>query len=387
MEQMALSWESARREYTVSDLTAEIRALLNDAYADVWVSGEISGAKKAASGHWYFTLKDESAQIRSVCFRNAARLLKFAPEDGLAVRARGRIDVYEPRGEYQLVVETLEPLGRGALQLAFEQLKKKLAAEGLFDAGRKKPLPALPRRIGIVTSPTGAAIRDMIHVLTRRMPGVHIRLYPAQVQGEGSVQAVCEGIEYFGPSEWAEVVIVGRGGGSLEDLWTFNEEAVARAIAACPLPIVSAVGHETDFSIADFVADLRAPTPSAAAELVVPTQAALIERVLVLEARQAQRTRLLLANCARRLGQRGVERAAAALQRRISRGLQRIDEIGIPAPVAVGSGARPRTPPLAERPRRPGAARSASAVGSGAVNGSTRCTAARPNPSNGCWRA
>ena len=184
--------------------------------------------------------------------------------------ARGRIDVYEARGEYQLLVELLEPQGHGALQLAFEQLKKKLAAEGLFDAERKRPLPRFPRRIGIVTSPRGAVIADMVQILSRRFPGLHIRLFPALVQGEGSIEEVCRGIEYFSRTAWADLVIVARGGGSLEDLWTFNEEAVARAIAACSVPVVSAVGHETDVTIADFVADLRAPTPSAAAELVVP---------------------------------------------------------------------------------------------------------------------
>ena len=208
--------------------------------------------------------------MKCVAFRSAHRYWKFKPQDGLAVLARGRIDVYEPRGEYQLQVEMLEPQGVGALQLAFEQLKKKLAAEGLFAAGRKRPLPRFPRRIGIVTSPRGAAIADLIQILSRRFPGLHIRLFPALVQGEGSVEEVCRGIQFFSQSQWPDVVIVGRGGGSLEDLWTFNEEAVARAIAACSVPVVSAVGHETDVTIADFVADLRAPTPSAAAELVVP---------------------------------------------------------------------------------------------------------------------
>lgn len=327
MEQMPLSWEPERRIYGVAELNGAIRALLERQFGEVWVSGEISGVKLAASGHYYFTLKDHEAQLRCVCFRNAARALKFKPQDGISVLARGRIDVYEPRGEYQLMVEMLEPQGHGALQLAFEQLKRKLAAEGMFDAARKRALPKLPGRIGIVTSPTGAAIRDMIHVLTRRFPGLHIRLYPAQVQGEGSVDAVVRGIEYFSQSGWAEVVIVGRGGGSLEDLWTFNEEAVARAIAGCRVPVISAVGHETDFSIADFVADLRAPTPSAAAELVVPTGEQLLEQIAGATHKLKQEMRYRLQSARRLLQERGVERAAAMLHRKVGRGQQRVDEL------------------------------------------------------------
>jgi len=228
-------------------------------------SGEISGSKTASSGHCYFTLKDQDAQLRCVCFRQSLRYLKVKPQDGMAVLARGHIDVYEARGEYQLLVEAIEPQGHGALQFAFEQLKKKLAGEGLFDAARKRPIPRLPQRIGIVTSPSGAVVRDITEILSRRFPGLHLRIYPASVQGEGSVEAVCRGIDYFSNSGWAQVVIVARGGGSLEDLWTFNEESVARAIAASSVPVISAVGHETDFTIADFVADLRAATPSAAA--------------------------------------------------------------------------------------------------------------------------
>ncbi len=311
MEQLALSWEPERRIYTVKSLTAEMRALLAERFADIWVAGEISGARLAASGHYYFTLKDGEAQLRCACFRPVARYLKFKPQDGIEVLARGRIDVYEARGEYQLLVEALEPRGAGALQLAFEQLKKKLAAEGLFDPARKRPLPKLPRRIGIVTSPTGAVIRDMLNVLGRRFPGLHIRLYPAQVQGEGSVEQVVRGIEYFGQSGWPEVLIVARGGGSLEDLWTFNEEAVARAIAACPVPVISAVGHETDFTIADFAADLRAPTPSAAAELVVPTRDSLAGQIAAGLDKLARAMRYRLARAALRLEQQGLGRATA----------------------------------------------------------------------------
>jgi exodeoxyribonuclease VII large subunit len=253
--------------------------------------------------------------------------LKFKPQDGIAVLARGRIDVYETRGEYQLQVELLEPQGHGALQFAFEQLKKKLAAEGLFDAARKRAIPRLPRRIGIVTSPSGAVIRDITQILSRRFPGLHIRLYPATVQGEGSIEAVLRAIEYFSSSGWPEVVILARGGGSLEDLWTFNEEAVARAIVASGVPIISAVGHETDFTIADFVADLRAPTPSAAAELVIGTREQLFDQLDVFDHKLLQSVRYRLAMAARRLHQQGVERASAVLHRGIGRLQQRVDEL------------------------------------------------------------
>lgn len=327
MEQISLPLEPARRIYTVVELTAAIRALLENQFRDIWVAGEISGVRVAASGHAYFTLKEAEAQIRCVCFRSTLRYLPFKPEDGLAVLARGNIDVYEARGEYQLLVEFLEPQGRGALQLAFEQLKKKLAAEGLFDAARKRPLPRIPRRIGIVSSPTGAVIRDMIHILERRFPGLHIRLYPALVQGEGSVEDVCRALDYFSRTRWAEVVIVARGGGSLEDLWTFNEEAVARAIAACSVPVISAIGHETDVTIADFVADLRAPTPSAAAELVICTREQLLEQLQSWVHKMGQAVRYRLAQAHRALHQRGIDRASSLLGRRIGRWLQRVDEL------------------------------------------------------------
>lgn len=327
MQQAALNFEPERHIYGVTELNSAIRALLDREFGDVWVTGEISGTKLAASGHYYFALKDEGGQLQCVCFKSAARLLKFKPQDGIAVIARGHIDVYEPRGTYQLIVEHLEPQGYGALQLAFEQLKKKLAAEGLFDAARKRPLPRFPWRIGIVTSPAGAVIQDMLNILRRRLPGLHIRIYPAQVQGAGSVESVCEGIEYFSRTPWADVLIVARGGGSVEDLWTFNEEAVARAIAACPVPVVSAIGHETDFTIADFVADLRAPTPSAAAELVVRTREELLESIAQSAARLAQVIRYRLGEAKRRLQERGIERARALLERNIGRAMQRVDEM------------------------------------------------------------
>ena len=328
MEQFALDFDLApeRRIYTVSELNSAVGAVLEAEFCDIWVSGEISGARLAASGHYYFTLKEREAQVRCVAFRSAHRYWKFKPQDGLAVLARGRLDVYEARGEYQLLVEMLEPQGFGALQLAFEQLKKKLAAEGLFAADRKRPLPRFPRRIGIVTSPRGAVIADLVHILSRRFPGLEIRLFPAMVQGEGSVEEICRGIQYFSRVPWADVLIVGRGGGSLEDLWSFNEEAVARAIAASRVPVVSAVGHETDVTIADFVADLRAPTPSAAAELVAPLRDEILERLTFSRAKAAQALRYRLAMVERRLRQQGIDRALAVLHRRIGRGLQRIDE-------------------------------------------------------------
>ncbi len=269
MSQAIFNFESARRVYTVSALTQEIRNCLEPKFLDVWVNGEVSNYRPAASGHLYFTLKDHAAQLRVVCFRNQARYLKFKPQDGVSLIARGRLSVYEARGEYQLMAEYLEPAGLGALQLAFEQLKQKLASEGLFAPERKKPLPLLPRTVGVVTSPAGAVIRDILRVLRRRFRNINVIVYPALVQGGGAAEEIAKGVRYFSQHKLADVVIVARGGGSIEDLWAFNEEIVARAIAGSELPVISAVGHETDFTIADFVADLRAPTPSAAAELVV----------------------------------------------------------------------------------------------------------------------
>jgi exodeoxyribonuclease VII large subunit len=254
---------------TVSELNATIRDLLENAMTNVWVEGEISNARVWNTGHMYFTLKDGSSQIKAVMFRSAVRYLKFKPEDGLKVVARGKISVYDPKGEYQILCEHLEPKGLGSLQQAFEQLKKKLAAEGLFDPARKRPLPALPRRIGIVTSLDGAALRDIVRVLRRRYPNAHLVISATRVQGEGAGREIAHAIRKVERIESVDVIILARGGGSLEDLWAFNEEVLARVIAASPVPIISGVGHETDFTIADFVADLRAPTPSAAAELVV----------------------------------------------------------------------------------------------------------------------
>jgi exodeoxyribonuclease VII large subunit len=260
---------AARRILTVSQLTGAIRGLLEAQFVEIWVEGEISNCRVWNTGHMYFTLKDSSAQIKGVMFKSALRHLRFKPEDGLRVVARGRVSVYDPKGEYQIVCEHLEPEGLGALQLAFDQLKQRLAAEGLFDPQRKRPLPVLPRKIGVVTSLDGAAVRDIIKVLRRRYPNAHIVIRPTRVQGEGSAPEIARALAAIGQVEGVDVVIVGRGGGSIEDLWAFNEEVVARAIAGCPVPTISAVGHETDVTIADFVADLRAPTPSAAAEMVV----------------------------------------------------------------------------------------------------------------------
>jgi exodeoxyribonuclease VII large subunit len=242
----------------------------------------------------YFTLKDAKAQVRCVCFRTQAMRLRFRPEDGLKLIVRGSISVYEPRGEYQIYVEHIEPSGVGALQLAFEQLKKRLEAEGLFDVARKKPLPMLPRRIGIVTSPRGAAVRDILRILRRRFPNLHLIVYPVRVQGEGAAEEIVAALNYFSRKKAVDVILLARGGGSIEDLWSFNEESVARAIAACAIPVVSGVGHETDFTIADFVADLRASTPSAAAEIVVKSRLEFQKHLRELEHKISQRMRYVL---------------------------------------------------------------------------------------------
>src|SRR5436190_2696918 len=275
-----------RRILTVTDLTVRLRDLIEQEFYEVWVEGELSGCRVwNTTGHLYFTLKDGRSQIRAIIFRTALRYLKFKPEDGLRVVARGKVSVYEPKGEYQLVCEHLEPHGLGALQLAFDQLKKRLQDEGLIDAALMRPLPALPRKIGIVTSLDGAAIRDIINVLRRRYANAHLVICPARVQGQDAAPDVARALRQIGRVKGVDVVIVGRGGGSIEDLWAFNEEIVARAIARVPVPVISAVGHETDVTIADFVADLRAPTPSAAAELVVSAKDEFCGRIDRLEGR------------------------------------------------------------------------------------------------------
>jgi len=271
--------------YSVSQLTEVIKAALELGFPSVWVEGEISNFKRHTSGHLYFTLKDDKSALKVVMWRSDARAVVFDVKDGLKVTCKGRISVYDVRGEYQLYADTIEPKGKGALQLAFEQLKEKLRAEGLFDPAHKKALPIRPQKIGIVTSSTGAALRDILRVLERRYAKVRILIYPARVQGEGAAKDIVEGIETLGRFPDVDVIIVGRGGGSIEDLWAFNEEPVARAIYRSPKPIISAVGHEVDFTIADFVADVRAPTPSAAAEMVIETEAAFVERVSSFERR------------------------------------------------------------------------------------------------------
>lgn len=327
MEQYALSFLPERRIYSLRELSDSIRGTLERSFTNIWVSGEISSTKLVPSGHCYFTLKDADAQIKCVVWKLTHWRLKFKPRDGAQVLVRGRVDIYELRSEYQFVVETIELRGEGALQLAFEQLKQKLLLQGLFEASRKRPLPRFPRRVGIVSSPQGAAIRDFVEILSRRFPGVHIRLFPARVQGPGSVEDVCRGIAYFGKTGWAEVVVLARGGGSIEDLWTFNEEVVANAIADSPIPVVSAIGHETDVTIADFVADLRAPTPSAAAEMIVCTRQELLDRIAAIRSRMAQQARYRLATLARRLHEQGIDRAQSLLHRGLARRAQRLDDL------------------------------------------------------------
>jgi len=310
---------------TVTQLTGQIKTLLEGAFPEVWVEGEISNLSIPQSGHAYFTLKDEHAQVRAVMFRSSLRFLKFTLQHGIQVLCRGRLSVYDPRGEYQLILDYIEPKGMGALQLAFEQLKARLEKEGLFDRDRKKLLPLLPRRIGIITSPTGAAIRDMLRVIKRRHPRMHILLYPVPVQGGEAAPALVEAIQYFNRFKNVDVMIVGRGGGSLEDLWAFNEEIVARAIHASRIPIISAVGHETDYTISDFVADLRAPTPSAAAEMVVGSEERLRDTIHALESRligrMEQRIETLRASLRENIRLLGDPR------RRLEQVVQRVDEL------------------------------------------------------------
>jgi exodeoxyribonuclease VII large subunit len=340
MDQSLFDFPPARKTYSVVELTREIQGLLESKFLDVWVEGEISNLRVAASGHYYFTLKDARAQIRAVCFRNQARYLKFKPQDGVSVVVRGRLTVYETRGEYQILVELIEPAGLGALQFAFEQLKAKLAAEGLFDTARKKPLPVLPRTVGVVTSPAGAVIRDIVRVLRRRFRNINLLLYPVKVQGEGAAGEIVDAIRFFNRQAGAapparperqvtsvDVIVVARGGGSLEDLWAFNEEPVARAIAASKIPIISAVGHETDFTIADFVADLRAPTPSAAAELVVRRKEDFEAEVEERRRRMGHMLRLKLSEAQQRLTELRLHRVFPALAARLRERTQQVDDL------------------------------------------------------------
>jgi exodeoxyribonuclease VII large subunit len=317
-----------RRIYSVSELSAEVREMLERRFTDVWIEGEISNFKSSAAGHLYFTLKDERAQLPAVCFRNAARFLRFKPENGKSFRARGRITAYEGRGEYQLIVEVLEPAGLGALQLAFEQLKEKLEKEGLFRADRKRPLPPLPRRIGIVTSPTSAALRDVLTVLKRRHNALDVLIYPSEVQGTSAAAQISEGIDYLSSQTDVDVILVTRGGGSMEDLWPFNEERVARAIVRSQKPVISAVGHEVDFTISDFVSDLRAPTPSAAAEIVIQSKDMLSQRVFQLENRLQGSIRYRLSTLQHFLASKVGSRGFAVAEAQVRRLAQRVDDLG-----------------------------------------------------------
>src|SRR3954453_6477415 len=309
---------STRRVFSVTEVTVRVRDLLEAEFFEVWVEGELSNCRVWNTGHLYFTLKDGASQIKGVIFRSALRYLKFKPADGLRVVARGRVSVYEPKGEYQLVCEHLEPHGLGALQLAFDQLKKRLQDEGLFDAARKRPLPSLPRKIGIVTSLDGAAIRDIIKVLRRRYANAHLVICPARVQGEDAAPEIARALRQIARVPGVDVVIVGRGGGSIEDLWAFNEEAVARAIARVPVPVISAVGHETDVTIADFVADLRAPTPSAAAELVVSAKDEFCGRIDRLHDRLRAAARGRVQRLSRRVHVAGSRPAFAGFRGRVA---------------------------------------------------------------------
>jgi exodeoxyribonuclease VII large subunit len=285
-----------RRIWTVRDLVSTVRTHIEREYGDVWVEGEISNFRAHDSGHLYFTLKDQNAQIRAVMFRSSARLMRFRPENGMQIVLRGRVTIYEDRGELQISAEYLEPKGAGALQVAFEQLKAKLEAEGLFDSSRKKAIPVLPRRIGLVTSPQAAALRDILNILRRRHHSANVLIFPAQVQGEAAALEVSAGLRYFNKARNVDVIIVARGGGSAEDLAAFNHEGLARAVASSEIPIISAVGHETDFTIIDFVADRRAETPSAAAELVIRSRQEVEEQAEGLQQRlvRAMRYRLLM---------------------------------------------------------------------------------------------
>jgi exodeoxyribonuclease VII large subunit len=338
MGQLTFNLQPERRVFTVSELTARIRDLLAKNFTDIFVEGEISNCRPAQSGHIYFTLKDEKAQVRCVWFKQQMRGVRFRPEDGLKVSVRGSVSVYEARGEYQIYVESMEPVGRGALQLAFEQLKKRLETEGLFDARHKKPLPMLPRRIGLVTSPAGAAVRDIVRILRRRFSNVHLTLFPVRVQGDGAAKEIVKAVRFFNQQGLVEVLIIGRGGGSMEDLWAFNEEIVARAIFESKIPVISGVGHETDFTIADFVADVRASTPSMAAEIVVNTRREFDKQVRDLQAALSEQMRYRILVLSRRIhelaGRRGFRRPSDLLRQQ----RQRADELA--SRVALGLKAR-----------------------------------------------
>ncbi len=348
--QLDLSFEEPRtnrRIWPVRELVGQVRELIEQEYGDVWVEGEISNYRPAPSGHVYFTLKDADAQLPIVLFRRQAMLLRFRPEDGLHVLVRGRVSVYEQRGQMQLVAETMEPVGAGSLQLAFEQLKQRLKAEGLFDADRKRPLPAFPRTVGIVTSPTGAVIRDFLNIVARRHSGLSVLLYPVSVQGDSAPAEIEAAIAELNaasrnPSGLVDLIVLARGGGSLEDLAAFNSERVARAIAASSLPVVSAIGHETDFTIADFVADLRAPTPSAAAELITETQHKIAEHLGAQSHRLERAARFQLMKIRERLTRLSLDRTEARISTLLYRAAQRLDDLSFRLEAALSAQLRER---------------------------------------------
>jgi len=329
--QLGFTFEEAkpaqRRIWKVSELAAEIRAEVERAFSDLWIEGEISDLRPAASGHVYFTIKDESAQLSAVLFRRQAALLRFRPENGLHILLRGRLSVFEQRGQMQVVAEHIEPMGAGSLQLAFEQVKRQLQREGLFDSERKRPLPEFPRCVGIVTSPAGAVIRDFVNIVTRRHSALRILVYPALVQGESAAAEVATGIAWFNRTGEVDVIVIARGGGSLEDLAPFNSESLARALARSGIPVVSAIGHETDFTIADFVADLRAPTPSAAAELITAAQHKVEERLERLGQRLDRATRYALMQARERFLRLSAPAAFARMRDNLNLRQQRIDEL------------------------------------------------------------
>jgi exodeoxyribonuclease VII large subunit len=319
--------QPARRIWPVRALVSQVRELIEQEYGDIWVEGEISNYRPAPSGHLYFTLKDANAQLPIVLFRRQAMLLRFRPEDGLHVLVRGRVSIYEQRGQMQLVAETMEPLGAGSLQLAFEQLKRRLKAEGLFEADRKRPLPAFPRTVGIVTSPTGAVIRDFLNIVGRRHSGLSVLVFPVSVQGDQAPAEIENAIDELNAGNLVDLIVLARGGGSLEDLAAFNSERVARSIAASRLPVVSAIGHETDFTIADFVADLRTPTPSAAAELITETQHKIAEHLANLVHRLERVARFHLLEARQRLSRLPESRIDARIAQLLHRLAQRLDDL------------------------------------------------------------
>ncbi|MGD0906543.1 MAG: exodeoxyribonuclease VII large subunit [Candidatus Acidiferrales bacterium] len=333
--QLELNLAPERKIWSVAELTSRISGVLSTQFSNLWVEGEVSNYRPAQSGHLYFTLKDARAQVKCVCFRTQAMRLKFRPEDGLKLIVRGSISVYEPRGEYQIYVEHIEPSGVGALQVAFEQLKRRLEAEGLFDEARKKPLPMMPQRIGVVTSPTGAAVRDIIRILRRRFPNLHLILYPVRVQGGGAAEEIVAALNYLNRKKMVDVILLARGGGSIEDLWPFNEESVARAVAGSAIPVVSGVGHETDFTIADFVADVRASTPSAAAEIVVKSRQEFQRHLQELEHKISQRMRYVLLEYRHHLKELTTHMGFRRLEDLLRRHRQQTDELTLRMGVAL----------------------------------------------------